>query len=187
MSYSIEQLKGEISRTGGFAVANQYRVVLPVIPEIYTSVLNQPTPRSLNILCKNVTMPGRLLSTIDREIGVVNQKIAYGFINDEITMTFTGMNNYGVRRYLEDWQDYIMNPDTHVVRYKNEYARKIIIQQVNKKGFVTYSIELDKAFPMQIAAVEFSNDNSQPVDIAATFSYTKWRRVEQNSLLPVTL
>lgn len=178
MTYSIEQLKGEITRGGGVAKGNLYRVILPVIPRIFVNLsgVDFPLPQSLNVLCKNVNMPGRSLTTIDREIGVVNQKIAYGFVNDDVNMTFLGLNDFVVRKYLEDWQFYAMNPDTHEMRYKNEYARTVTIEQLDQRGRVMYAVKLEKAFPYILSQLEYSNENGQPLDINATFTYTRWRR-----------
>jgi hypothetical protein len=177
---TIEQLKGEISRGGGVALANRFRVILPVIPEIY---LNQTSigasyPQSLNVLCKSCTMPGRQIMTVDRTVGVVNQKVAYGYATEDVNFSFTGLNNYIVRKYFEDWQFYIMNPDTHVVKYKNEYAKTVTIQQLDKRNRVVYSVNLEKAFPTQLLNIDFSNENNQPIDINVTMTFTRWSRNE---------
>lgn len=107
MVYSIEQLKGEIGRGGGVAKSNLFRVLMPVIPEIYlnSTGLDVATPQSLNILCTRATVPGRQLLTNERTIGTVTQKVAYGYVNDDISFSFLGLNNFVVRKYLEDWQD----------------------------------------------------------------------------------
>lgn len=190
MTNTIEQIKGEISRGGGLALANRYRVILPLIPEIYVNQAGVTTAFSqqLNVLCKNCTMPGRQIMTHERTIGVVNQKVAYGFANDEVQFTFTGLNNYGARKYFEDWQFYIMNPDTHEVRYKNTYAKTVTIQQLDKRGRVVYSVNLEQAFPTQVLNVDFADANNQPVDITVSMTYTRWRRnnVVSDALSDVT-
>lgn len=178
MAYSIDQLKGEISRGGGVAKSNLYRVILPVIPAIYLNQtgLDVTYPQSLNVLCKNVSMPGRQLTTVDRTIGVETQKIAYGYVNDDVNLTFVGLNNYVVRKYFEDWQFIAMNKDTNEVRYKRDYSAPVTIEQLDSKHRVMYSIQLESAFPVSILNIDFSNDNSQPVDINVTLAYTRWRR-----------
>ena len=178
MTYSIDQLKGEISRGGGLAKSNLYRVILPIIPEIYLNIdgIDVAYPQSMNILCKAATMPGRQMTTVDRTIGVVSQKVAYGYANDEASFTFLGLNNYVARKYFEDWQFYIMNPNTHEVKYKNTYAKNVTIEQLDSLHRVVYSVTLEKAFPTQLLNVDFSNENGNAVDINVTMSYTRWRR-----------
>jgi hypothetical protein len=178
MTYSIDQLKGEVSRGGGFAKGNLYRVILPVIPELYINLtgVDVTYPQSLNILCKNVTLPGKQLTTVNRTVGVVSQKIAYGYAVEDVSMTFLGLNDYIARKYFENWQSYALNPNTNEVRYKNEYAKTVTIQQLDKYHRVVYSVDLEKAFPTQLLNIDFSNDNSSAVDINVTLSYSKWKR-----------
>lgn len=178
MTYSIDQIKGEISRGGGIAKGNLFRVIMPIIPALYLNTTG-PTlvyPQSMNALCKNVTMPGRQLMTSDREIGVVNQKVAYGYANDDITITFIGLNDYATRKYLEDWQNYAVNPDTHELKYKADYSRTIVIEALDMEHRVVYGVRLKQAFPTQLLNIDYSNDANSLVDVTATFSYTKWER-----------
>jgi len=178
MTYSLEQIKGEISAGGGVAHANLHRVILPVIPSIFLNLtgIDVATPQALNVLCKNVNMPGRQLLTSERTIGVVTQKVAYGEANEDVNLTFVGLNNYNVRKYFEDWMFYAMNPDTYEVRYKNEYSRNVTIQQLDKFHRVVYSVTLEDAFPTQLLNIDFSDENANPVDVGITLSYTRWRR-----------
>lgn len=176
--YSIDQIKGVVSAGAGPAKSNLFRVIMPVIPQIYINLTGASAayPQNMNILCKNVVMPGRQITTVDRTIGVVTEKVAYGFLNDEIALTFLGLNDYAIRKYLEAWQFFCMNPDTHNVKYKTEYARNVTIQQLDHLSRVVYSITLEDAFPTQLLPIEFSNENGQPVEIAATLTYTRWRQ-----------
>lgn len=178
MVYSIENLKGEISRGGGVAKGSLFRVILPIIPEIFVNLtgVDIPYPPSMNILCKNVNMPGRQLMTLDRTIGALTQKVAYGYAYEDVNMTFIGLNDYVIRKYLESWQDYALNPETHELRYKTQYAKTITIQQLNMQHQVVYGVDLERAFPVQILNIDFANENHGPIDIGATFSYTKWKK-----------
>ena len=178
MAYSLDQIKGEISRSGGIAKGNLYRVILPIIPNIHINQtsIGAATPQSLNVLCKSVNMPGRQILTHDRVIGNVSQKVAYGYANEDVNLSFYGLNDYTVRKYFEDWQFYALNGTTHEVRYKDEYAKDVTIQQLDHQHKVVYSVKLEGAFPTQVLNVDFSNENGQPVEIGVTLSYTRWRR-----------
>lgn len=180
MTYSIEQLKSEIGRGGGVAKNNLFRVLFPVIPELYlnSTGLDVAYPQSLNILCTRATLPGRQLLTNERTIGTVTQKIAYGFVNDDVSFSFLGLNNYVTRKYIEDWQNYALNQNTFEVKYKTQYAKSVVIQQLDQSHKVVYGVRLEKAFPTQILNVDFSNDNGQPVEIGVNMSYTRWKRLD---------
>jgi hypothetical protein len=178
LSFSIEQIKGEISRGGGVAKGNLFRVILPVIPQIYLNRtgLGVATPQSLNVLCKAASMPGRQLTTVDRTIGVESQKVAYGYANDDVSLTFLGLNDYVVRKYFEDWQHFALNPDNNTVRYKSDYARNVVVQQLDQLHNVVYSVTLEAAFPTQLLNLDFTNENGQPIDVTVTIAYTRWKR-----------
>ena len=93
---SIEELKGRIISKNGIAMANQYMVTLPP--------MKGAGSRALNVLCKSVDMPGKQITTLDRAIGIHNEKIVSGYLVDDISMTFHVLNDYGVKKYFDTWR-----------------------------------------------------------------------------------
>ena len=179
MTFNIDSFIGEIDSGGGHARSNYFRVIFPVIPNIAINLtgVDVVLPTHLNVLCKNLTLPSRLLQTVDKQIGVVNEKVVYGYVNEPVSFSFLGLNNYAVRKYFENWHKFILNPDNgYAVRYKKEYARSIIIQNLDAKNRVIYSIELEDAFPIHLKNIELGNDNNTPVVIGVTCEYTAWRQ-----------
>jgi hypothetical protein len=122
----IDQLTGQISAKGGLAKPNVFSVMLPS----YGGV----TTQEMNILCRDVQLPGRAILTYDKVVGVKNEKVAYGAANDDVSMSFLVLNDFGVRRYFEDWQRKAFDPDTYQMGYKSDYTGQITISQM-KKGF----------------------------------------------------
>lgn len=123
---SIDELKGQISGKGGIALPTLFRVMLPSMGPV--------DPKSLNLLCMGVNMPGRQIMTQERKIGVVNQKVAYDQLYDDVTMSFLMLNDYAVKQYFETWQDKCLSQSTYEIGYLDEYAFDVDIQQL-KKGF----------------------------------------------------
>jgi len=135
---TIEQFKGVISKAGGVARPNVFAVGLP------TNIPGVNIDRgSLNLLCRDVQLPGRQILSNDRVIGQQRSKVAYGYAVSEVSMTFLCLNDYGIRKYFEAWQNAAVNQDTFEVGYHNEYTRLVTIQQL-KKGlsFPVYSTPL---------------------------------------------
>ena len=83
---SIEELKGTIGKSGGAARSNLFRVQLPFIQG------SDMTMRDINLICRDVNLPGRQVTSIERTIGGVTSKIAYGQLSDDINFTFLVMN-----------------------------------------------------------------------------------------------
>ena len=132
MTYSIDQMKGLMSRKGGIANPTVYRVQLPSIGNVASE--------EVNLLCTSVSMPGKQIATYDREIGGKTEKVAYRNIYGDVTMTFLLLNDYGIRDYFEQWSRLIVDPITYEPGYKNEYVAQIKIEQLKKGiGLPIYS------------------------------------------------
>lgn len=101
----IEQLKGSLISKNGMAFANQYSVEMP--PQLgkdqITKLLGMD-PKTANILCKSVTMPGKQILTLDRQVGIFSEKVVNGFAVDDVTMVFYALNDYGVKKYFDSWR-----------------------------------------------------------------------------------
>jgi len=101
----IEQLKGALISKNGMAVTNQYSVEMPPSVGITkTTKLSGLDPRDANILCKNVSMPGKQILTLDRQMGIFNEKVVNGFAVDDVSMTFYALNDYGIKKYFDSWR-----------------------------------------------------------------------------------
>ena len=148
---TINDLKSIATAKLGFAKPNQFLVELP---NIGTGVLQDiggpligllplpsvpgivdpgtPTTRELNTLCSNVNIPGKQVLTAERRIGMENQRVAYGYAVEEVSMSFYMMNDYGVRRYFDAWISTIINEEGGTAAYKNDYQKSIKIHQLRK-------------------------------------------------------
>lgn len=194
MAYNIEEFKNLVSRGGGFARTNSFRVIFA--PE--------NTAKELNLLCTSVDMPGRRILSNERRIGITNKKIAYGYDNAEVNMTFYLLNDNYVRSYFETWQSTIVNTNNYEIGYYRDYVRNITIQQL-KRGAnvaqlvasggnypattktetqrkaiavddkVSYSCILEEAYPVGISPVSYNNEMNGLVQYTVTFAYKNWR------------
>ena len=204
MANSIEDIKALANTKLGFARNNKFLVTLPSvgvgggllagIVGAFGGVGGGASPRELNILCSNVTMPAKQILTNERRIGMELQKVAYGYAVDDISMTFFLMNDYGVKDYFDSWRSTILDEEGQASNYKNEYAKTISIHQLRQplKGFSrqvgpirfnaglgggsVYSVNLIEAFPVASSAIELNNDLDGLVQLNVTFAFTNWKR-----------
>ena len=204
MANTIEDLKALVNTKLGFARPNKFLVTLPTVGVgggllagiigAFSGMGGGASPRELNILCSNVTMPGKQILTNDRRIGMEFQKVAYGYAVDDVTMTFYLMNDYGVKDYFDSWRSTILDEEGQESNYKNEYAKTVTIHQLRQplKGFSkqlgpirfnaglgggsVYSVNLIEAFPIAASAIELNIDLYGLVQLLVTFAYTNWRR-----------
>ena len=130
MVNTIEQFKSVISKRHGMAQANMFQVILPSIPGSNISA------NEINILCSSATLPGRQIQTADRLIGTVSEKVATGSVTDDVTFSFRVLNDYGIRKYFETWQNIAYNPTTQEIGYKSDYRKQVVVNQLKKgQGF----------------------------------------------------
>jgi len=187
----IEELKSKLISKGGMAMNNQFLVELPPMGET--------DGRTLNVLCKDVSLPGKQITTLDRSIGLYQEKVANGFVIEDVTMTFYMPNDYSIKKYFDTWRSKILYKEPKgslVVGYKKDYVEDIVIRQLKKPvarfgidigpldlnldvlGKSIYSVKLIEAFPTSLNSIQLSNEQNQIVEFSVQFSYTDWIVIE---------
>lgn len=189
---NVDNLKSLISKRGGLAPANRFAVYmpLPIInfdPQaLIAKVFNQGSgangnrqfvndPRDVSILCDQVTMPGRQISTTELQNNMLAIKMPYTYINDDVTMAFHITNDHFMKKFFENWVNQIINRKTMTLNYRTSYATDIIIQQLDQRDKPVYTCTLKNAYPVTVASYDLNNasDNTfQKINI--TFAYEDW-------------
>jgi hypothetical protein len=194
---NIDAFKAYVSSKGGFARTNMWQVVLPVLDgfDIVTE--------ELNVLCKDVVLPGKQILTNERMVGMKPTKQAYGFAHDDVSLTFHLLNDYKIKQYFDAWASRVVsNSPPYELNYPNEYSGDVIIQQIQQGGGggevnlldvtvaginidingvypkkpskVIYTCKLEKAFPTTINAINFNNEQNGLVELNVQLSYRNW-------------
>lgn len=174
---SINDLKGIISGKGGAARSNRFRVILPPI--------NGVASNELDLLCRDVNLPGRQILTRERTIGLQTRKIAYGFAQEDVSITFLLLNDYGAKRYFEAWQNIAVNQQTLELGYKNDYSKKVSIFQLDNQNRNVYKCDLLEAFPTTMNTVALNNELDGLVEVNIQLSYTNWEPTYYENATPV--
>lgn len=200
---NIDQLKSLASAKLGFARTNQFLVELPTtftsngffgaLTTFLTS--GNMGGGNLNLLCTSTTLPGKQIMTQDRRIDMVTEKVAYGYAVTDISMSFVLLNDYGTKKYFDEWKNSILNEESSFAKYKSEYAKPVKIHQLRKPmknigadlgpininvgigGGSVYSCELIDAFPTTINEIELNNELDGLAQLNVQLSYTNWRTV----------
>ena len=108
---------------------------------------------------KSINLPSRSLLSVDREIGMDMEKVAYGYSGNAIQMTFRVLNDQLTRQYIEDWQNSIISRyDTtrenhYTVSYPDDYMKDIRIFQLDRGVPV-----IDKSFNLDLGIVNINLD-----------------------------
>ena len=167
---SIDTLKSTINRRGGVARPNRFGVYITHPSKNINSLLNfNPAnllsnlisgqgvnigdfiqdPRDMFLLCRNVTMPGKRISTTEATHNHHLSKKPYSAVTDEVTMSFMLTNDYYIKKYFDMWQEMIIDTSREHYKtfYKSEYTTDVIIQQLSASNDVVpgYTIKLQNA------------------------------------------
>ena len=164
----IEEFKSAIRK--GIARSNLYRVDLPFIPGG-----GDATTAERNYLCKAVNLPGRQITTNERQYGVKAEKMPYGFLHDDVSLTFNVTNDYALKLYFEAWQARNINPVTYELSYKSNYAKNVNIHQLDHNENVIYTCKLLEAYPTTMNAIQLSDEQNGLVEINVQLSFKDWR------------
>ena len=196
MANSVDELKALVNTKLGFARPNRFLVTLPSFGGggLFGIFTDGASPRELNILCSNASLPAKSILTNERRIGMEYQKMAYGYQIDDVTLTFYMMNDYGVKEYFDTWRNIVINENSMESNYKNDYARTITIHQLRQPlaGFTkqlgpirfrggigggsVYSVDLLEAFPIANSEIQLNNELDGLVQMDVVIGYTNWRR-----------
>jgi hypothetical protein len=189
---SIDNLKSLISKKGGLARANRFRVIftpptqslLNLNPQtIISSVISGNfsaknlinDPRDIDILCDSVSIPGRQISTIDYIAEKQSVKIPYGELHDDVTCTFLLTNDYYMKTVFDSWIGSIVDMDQYSLAYKKDITTDVIIQQLDEENTPIYGVKLEGAFPTTVNDIELSNESENTIQkLGVSFSYDKY-------------
>jgi len=192
---AIDQFKSLVSNKGGMARPNLFRIKFPSLPGA--------TSEEINILCKDVQLPGRQIMTNERRIGLQLEKVPYGYAVNDVSVTFHVLNDYGIKEYFETWQNLAVNQQTKEIGYQSDYARDVEIEQFRKvtklpntvrseflsdidivnqffgigdqlNDLVVYKCKLIDAFPATMNAIQLNNDLDGITELNIQLSYTNW-------------
>ena len=119
---SVDVIKSAVTAGGGLARPNNFHIELPSLPGANSALLNT--------LCRTASMPAKQISTLERSIGMKTEKIAYGYVTDDVNLSFLLTNDYSVKEYFDFWKSLIIDEDSHTAGYKNNYQKPVKIHQL---------------------------------------------------------
>lgn len=189
---SIDNIKSTIRKHGGIAPNNRFNVIFTPpdqsllnldVQSVVGSLLSGGfsasnllnDPRDISLLCTDVTMPGRGISTFDHQDFQQSNKFPYTVIDSEVTMSFLLTNDYYMRKMFDNWMNGIYNVNTHRIGLKENYSVDCVIQHLNQQNIPIYGVKLLKAFPIDVSSTDLSQEDTALVKMSVTWAYDKFK------------
>ena len=167
MAFSIENFTGQVFG-GGLARENRFRVTMP----------NKVSGEQLvSLFCESTSIPQLSVITKQQRLfgpsHVRAATIDYGGAG--LAMTFLVDREMKVKKWFDAWMHLCVNPGEFTVKYLNQYAGDITIEQLDEKDNVTYAIKLIGAFPTACGPLSLNHGSLDTFHrLPVTFTYRYW-------------
>ena len=173
----------------GYAQPNRYEVLLlgPIgigdgnWDNIHKNMPRSGEARNISLRCESVNLPGRTLATSpDSNIyGPVRDIVEGVTYAEDVTLTFQSSSGLDERKYFEQWQENMFNPDTWNLGYYNDYVGAVEIYLLDKQEQKRYGLKLWEAFPKTINATALNfGTNNEIIKVDIGFSFRYWTALD---------
>lgn len=177
MSRSINDFKSSFK--GDLARSNRFDVDIPVpltlIPYIKTS-------RNLIYRCENANLPGRTFATTEQKTYGPVEKHPYLTTYNDIDLTFIVDDDMQQKIFFDAWLNYINPTYNYNMRYKENFATTITINQYDVTNTLSYTINLFDAYPISMNQLDLDWNGDGYHKLTVTFAYTYWKNNSLQSL-----
>jgi hypothetical protein len=158
---SISDLKTNIQKGGGLAVQNRFRVQIGGV--------------DWSVECESATLPGRQIMSLDYQINRQPIKVATGYMNEDVTLTFLVTNDFRVVKYFKDWIGQTIEQESYRLKYLDTYRKDVVIEQLDKNNVSIGKVQLRNAWPVTLNALNLDNTaENSPQKLVVTLTYEDW-------------
>ena len=164
-------------KESSFARVNRFEVILSAPPALQ----NFRYLSRASLYCEIANFPPINLTVKPFKIfGPSYQRpITSEYGGDGMSMTFHVDRDMSIKRFFDDWIEYVVDRNTFTVAYQDQYASTIYIRQLDEANNVTYEIELLEAFPRSMTIMDLNNSaQNQTHRLNIIFAYRYWRRTD---------
>ena len=173
----------------GYAQPNRYEVLVlgPInaggggMENAARNMQSQSDIRNISLRCESVNLPGRNMSTVtDSNIYGPTREVVEGVTYaEDITLRFQSSSGLDERKYFEEWQQNMFNPDTWNLGYYNDYVGAVEIYLLDKQDQRRYGLKLWEAYPKTINATTLDmGANNEIIKVEIGFSFRYWTSLD---------
>jgi len=164
---------GDLARTSRFDV--EIPLPLTLVPYIKSA-------RRLNYRCEVANLPGRTFATTDQKTYGPIEKHPYLTTYSDIDLTFIVDDDMQQRLLFDGWLNYINPTYNYNMRYKENYATTLTINQYNVSNEKTYAVSLMDAYPISMNQLDLDWNGDGYHKLTVTFAYTYWKNLSLQAL-----
>ena len=176
--YSINKLRSKI---GEFAKGHRYSVIITPPAFLSTSTV----PDLLQYVCEAVSLPTKGIASNAHDIYGTPREIPYRETFTESALSFFIDDDFNVKRFFDQWQANIINPESGNVNYWNNFVGNIKIARLKNDSIdmtaapeQKYEIELVDAYPSAVGEIALGHtQGGEVLRLSVTFKYRRWNTI----------
>jgi len=178
-NFNLSQFIGAV-REDSLARVNRFEVF--ITPPAGMIGKNRSNASAVSLYCEMASLPPVNISTKSFKIfGPTYQRpfsAEYG--GEGISLTFHVDRDMQVKKFFDDWTATVVDPDTGLVGFQEDYISTISLRQLDEQENVTYELELYEAFPRSVNLLELNNSaQNQTHRLNVLFAYRYWKDVDR--------
>jgi hypothetical protein len=176
-NFNLSQFIGAI-REDSLARVNRFEVFIN--PPAAMINKNRANAGAVSLYCEMASLPPVNISTKSFKIFGPTYQRPFGaeYGGEGISLTFHVDRDMQVKKFFDDWTATVVDPDSGLVGFQEDYISTLKLRQLNEQDQVTYELELEEAFPRSVNLLELNNSaQNQTHRLNVLFAYRYWRDV----------
>lgn len=140
----------------------------------FTVSISSPAGGDSNLtelFCEQAVLPGISVSTQPVRTYGEAREVVYDRNFESITLTFLVDKQYAVKDFFESWMNKVIDPNSRLVGFYDEYVRDMVIMTQDNKDNDTYYVILRELYPKTIAPIQLDHNSKDIVKLQVTFNY----------------
>ena len=163
-------------REDSLARVNRFEVMIPS-PKGMSDV-NKSYADFSSLYCEMASLPPVNISTKSFKIFGPTYQRPFGaeYGGEGVSLTFHVDRDMNVKKFFDEWTAVVVDPDSGLVNYQENYISTITLRQLDEQENVTYELELYEAFPRSVNLLELNNSaQNQTHRLNVLFAYRYWK------------
>jgi hypothetical protein len=177
-NFNLSQFIGAV-REDSLARVNRFEVFIN--PPAAMVGKNRSNASAVSLYCEMASLPPVNISTKSFKIFGPTYQRPFGaeYGGEGISLTFHVDRDMQVKKFFDEWTATVVDPDSGLVGFQEDYISTIRLRQIDEQENVTYELELYEAFPRSVNLLELNNSaQNQTHRLNVLFAYRYWKDID---------
>jgi hypothetical protein len=148
----------------------------PVSGFIFQNIIGRG--EQLSLFCSGAEIPSRDVEATEQKYYGERRQIGYNHIHPQLVLQYYCSEDLRERRFFEEWQNMVFDPESKAVGYYKEYIGRVEVQQWDY-GLTTKMSEyrFNEAYVTNVGNLNYDYNNGDIQRISISFNYRNYTRI----------